>query len=397
MKRSLFAIALIVMVLAAGCSQSSEGSSSSSSPSDEASASSDPIVIGYSGGFSGATASFGTPIFEAVKYAVEEVNATGGIMGRPLEMVEEDNEGDPFKGQQIIEKFTSEDIQFVLSGSSSAVALSEKQKIEMNKMLGIAATAADPKVVNTTDPYYFSAIPNSDYLGGSIAYYAAKDLGVKEVIIFIRDDAYGKSIYNPFKAIGEKNGLSIVKEYTYPVNAKDFTSYLSQGLKDHPNAYIMITGYAPDGGLIAKQARGLGYDKPILGNVSLTNKEYSDIAGEASDDLIVAATSNIAGEAPEGSMQKKFAEAWEAKHGERPDDYEVRGYDVVYLLKTAIENANSLEPEEVRKALLQIKDFDGASGMLSFNENGGIQKTLFIIKMKGATPELVKEINPQDL
>ncbi|MBP1155347.1 MULTISPECIES: ABC transporter substrate-binding protein [unclassified Paenibacillus] len=393
MKKAIILMALAIILVVSGCGGASTPGTDSSS--NAAGGDAETVKIGYTGGFSGATATFGTPIFNAVVYAVEEINNKGGIMGKKIELLKEDNEGDPFKGQQIIDKFSSNDTQFVLSGSSSAVALSEKQKVEMNKMLGIAATAADPKVTNTNDPYYFVAIPNSDYLGGSIAYHAAKNMGVKEVIIFIRDDAYGKSIFNPFKEKGTSYGLQIVKEYTYPVNAKDFNSYLSQGLKEHPNAHIMITGYAPDGGLIAKQARALGYDKPILGNVSLTNAEYAQIAGEAANNTVVAATSYQ--KENETGTVKAFADAWKQKTGHSPDDYEVRGYDVVYLLKTAIEKAGKLETEAVRKALLETKDFDGASGKLTYNPNGSIQKMLYIMKINNGTVEFDREIDPAQL
>lgn len=393
MKKAFILMALAIMLMVSGCGGAS---TSGTAPASNAGGESlETIKIGYTGGFSGATASFGTPIYNAVVYAVDEINSKGGIMGKKIELLKEDNEGDPFKGQQIIDKFSSNGIHFVLSGSSSAVALSEKQKVEMNKMVGIAATAADPKVTNTNDPYYFVAIPNSDYLGGSIAFHAAKNMGVKEVIIFIRDDAYGKSIYNPFKQKGTSYGMQIVKEYTYPVNAKDFNSYLSQGLKEYPNAYIMITGYAPDGGLIAKQARALGYTKPILGNVSLTNAEYSQIAGEAANNTVVAATSYQ--KENETGKVKEFSDAWKQKTGHTPDDYEVRGYDVVYLLKAAIERAGSLETEAVRKALLQTKDFDGASGKLTYNPNGSIQKMLYIMKMNNGKIEFDREIDPTKL
>jgi branched-chain amino acid transport system substrate-binding protein len=395
MKKIIMVMMLTCVLVVAGCGSGKDSSTSSPSAAAVKGGSSETIKIGYTGGFSGPTASFGTPISNAVLYAVNEINEKGGIMGKKIELLKEDNEGDPFKGQQIIDKFVSSGAKFILSGSSSAVALSEKQKVEANKLVGIAATAADPKVTNTTNPYYFVAIPNSNDLGGSIANYAAKEMGVKEVIIFIRDDAYGKSIYNPFKTLGTKFGLQIVKEYSYPVNAKDFNSYLSQGLKEHPNAHIMLTGYAPDGGLIAKQARALGYTKPILGNVSLTNAEYFEIAGDAGNNTVVAATSyhkeDVTG------MAKTFSDAWKAKTGKIPDDYEVRGYDVVYLLKAAIEKAGGVDPEAVRKALLQIKDFDGASGKLTYNPNGSIQKILYIMKTNNGKTEFVKEIDPSKL
>nr|WP_245247293.1 MULTISPECIES: ABC transporter substrate-binding protein [unclassified Paenibacillus] len=381
---------LVIALTVSGCSGGSQTDGVNTAGTGT---SSEPIKIGYTGGFSGATATFGTPIFNAVSYAVEEINSNGGILGRKIELLKEDNEGDPFKGQQIVDKFASEKAQFFISGSGSAVALSEKQKAEMNKMLGIAATAGDPKVTNTNDPYYFTVIPTSDDLGGSIAYHAAENMGTKEVIVFARDDAFGKSISVPFMKIGEQYGMKTVKEYIYPVNAKDFTAYLSQGIKEFPNALIMITGYAPDGGLIAKQARGLGYNKSFFGNVSLINNEYVQIAGDAANNTIVS-TTNYHKEGETGTAAGRFIEAWKKKFGHGPDDYEFRGYDSVYLLKEAIEKSGQFDPEAVRKALVQVKDYDGVSGKLTFKSNGSIEKILYITKINNGERELVTEVDP---
>ncbi len=387
--KKAWVLLLALPLVAAGCSKSGDDANSATENATK------PIKLGFTGGFSGPTASFGAPIADAVEYTVREINAAGGIKGRQIELVKENNEGDPFKGQQIIDKFDAEGVKLVISGSSSAVALSEKQKVEMNRMVALAVTAADPRVTDTNDPYYFTAIPNSDYLGGSIAYYAATKMGLKQAIVFTRDDAYGQSIYKSFKAVGAAHGLTVVQEYTYPVDAKDFNSYLSQGLKEYPNADIMITGYASDGGLIAKQARALGYNKPILGNVSLTNKEYSAIAGSAADNTYVTAT-NYYDESQPGATAQRFHNAWIKRNGKPPNDYEVRGYDSVYLLTQAVKDAGDSDPENVRKAMLKIKDFDGASGSVTFNAHGGVDKSLFVMRIAGGRSAMVQKIAPHD-
>lgn len=151
---SLFAFAVT------GCSSSSTSSGNSSS---EEAGSGGSLRIAYVGGLSGATAAFGMPTYEAVEYAVKEINEKGGINGNTVELVKDDDEGNPFKGQQAIDKFANEDIKFVISGSSSAVALSEVAKVKENNMIAISPIASDPKVVSE-NPRFFVNLANNNHL-----------------------------------------------------------------------------------------------------------------------------------------------------------------------------------------------------------------------------------------
>ncbi|MCL6444987.1 MAG: ABC transporter substrate-binding protein [Alicyclobacillus sp.] len=352
------------------------------------------LTIGYVGGLSGPTAAFGLPISQAVEYAVDQINHNGGIDGMQVKLVKIDDSGNPFNGQQAIDRFASQGIKFVISGSSSAVALSEVPKVSQDKMVAVSPVATDPAVARK-NPSFFVIIPNNNMLGASVATYGAKNLKIKQVVSFVRDDAYGTSIEKAFKQRAQKLGMKVVKEFTYPTDSQDFNSYLSQALKSYPKATIFLSGYASDSGLIAKQARALGYSGVLLGTEPLTSDQYLQIASSGANDTVVS-DAYFEG-ANKSKAARAFVNAWKAKYHVSPDVYQVHGYDAVYVLKKAIEDAHSTDPQVVRKKLLSLKNFKGASGTISFNANGSVNKPVYIVEWKDNKLHFLKTFQPGDI
>lgn len=351
------------------------------------------ITIGYVGGLSGTTASFGLPSFEALEYAVKEINENGGIDGKEVNITEIDDEGVPFKGQQAIDKFSSQDIHFVVSGSSSASALSQVSKVKENDIIAISPTATDP-AVNTEDPYFFAILANNKQMGESIAHYAVKSKGYKEFISFVRDDAMGRSVGEAFKNMADKMGAKVVEEFIYPATAKDFSSYLSDGINKHPEAGILLTGYAPDSGLIAKQARSLGFNNMLFGTSPIDNVQYEEVAGGAADQT--AFTTPYYADS-ESQKTEQFIDTWKEKTGIKPNIYQAHAYDAVYLIKNAIESAGSFDIEAIRNELLQTKKFAGVTGEISINEDGSVTKPLYINEWNAGKVSFVEKLEPQML
>jgi branched-chain amino acid transport system substrate-binding protein len=377
-------LAMVTMVLlfssvVLGCSNASGGESKE-------------ITIGYVGGLSGDTASFGLPAYQALKYTVNEINKSGGIKGKKIKITKIDDKGNPFEGQKAIDKFASKGIHFVLSASSSAAALSEVPKVKSDKILAVSPTATDP-AVNSKDPYFFTILTNNNQMGESAAYYGVKKEGYKEFISFVRDDAMGKSINKAFKKKVNEMGSKVVEEYVYSADTQDFNSYLNEGINKHPNAAIMLTGYAPDSGSIAKQARASGFDNMFFGASPLDNTQYLEVAGDAGNK-----TAFTAPYYPEsGSKEtKKFIEEWTSKKDKQPNIYQAHTYDAVYLLKKAIENADSFDVDKVRKELLKIKDYKGVTGTISINDNGSVTKPIFMMEWQNKKPVFKQKLDPSD-
>src|SRR5690606_4018869 len=127
----------------------------------------------------------------------------------------------------------------------------------------------------------------------------------------------------------------IVKEYVYPIDAKDFNSFLSQSIQNYPDAHILVTGYAQDSGLITKQARAMGYNKPILGSHPISVPDFLNVGGEATEEVYFSLTF-FRDKSNESAWATAFFDGFQAKHNIEADSYRALAYETMYLFKRAI-------------------------------------------------------------
>ena len=346
--------------------------------------------IGYIGALSGALATFGVPAFEGVQFAVEEINQRGGIAGRTVEVVLFDDQGDPFRAQQGVDRLAAQGVRFIVSGSSSAGALGQVPRAHENSVVIITPLGSDPAITRRNldypgDPWFFANIPSNNDLGRSIAKFAAETLGVRRVAVFVRDDAYGSTIAEAFEAEARAHGMTITRRVTYPVTAQDFSSDLAVVLAGQPEA-IFLSGYAPDSALIARQARMLGFTGPLLATNPVMSPQYVGTAGQAAERTYVSTALNVGGQRTEA--EQRFWTSWQAARGIEPNVYQLGSYDSVYLLKMAIEQVG-FDPAAVRSYLVKVKDYPGVSGTISFNPDGSVTKPVYIVQHRSGRWEYV--------
>lgn len=338
------------------------------------------IKLGYIGGLSGGTAAFGVPAFEGVQFAVNEINAAGGINGAQIELVSYDDQGDPFNSQQGISRLSAQGVDFLVSGSSSAGALAQVPRLYEEGAVAITPLGSDPAITQKNTEYdgppaMFANIPNNTELGAWIARFAAESLDAKSVAVFVRDDAYGQSIASGFESAATAAGIEITRRVTYPVSAQDFSSDLAVVISRKPDA-IFLSGYAPDSGLIARQARLYGFNGPLLATNPVTAPQYAEVAAGAATNTYVSSALNMGGELT--PVEQQFYTTWNAATGNNPNSYQLGAYDSVYLLKAAIE-AVGLDVNAVREYLGQVAGYAGVSGTITFNTDGSASKPIYFV------------------
>lgn len=339
------------------------------------------IKFGYIGGLSGGTAAFGVPAHEGVQFAVNEINAAGGINGAQIELVSYDDQGDPFNAQQGISRLSAQGVDFIVSGSSSAGALAQVPRLYEEGVVAITPLGSDPAITQKNTEYdgapaMFTNIPNNTELGASIARFAADELDVKTVAVFVRDDAYGQSIAAGFEAAAAAAGIEVTRRVTYPVSAQDFSSDLAVVISRRPDA-IFLSGYAPDSGLIARQARLYGFSGPLLATNPVTAPQYTEVAADAAVNTYVSSALNMGGELT--AVEEQFYATWNAATGNNPNSYQLGAYDSVYLLKAAIE-AVGTDVDAVRAYLGQVAGYAGVSGTITFNDDGSATKPIYFVR-----------------
>lgn len=341
----------------------------------------DTLKVGYIGGASGFSAAFGVPTRQGVQAAAKDINKDGGILGRKVEIVVADDKGDPNASQTAMRRLFSEDVQFVVSGSSSAATLAHQGVAAKNQMLVVSPIGSDPAIIEKQEgtPWYFVNVPSNDQLGEAVAQYAIEDDDIDSVAVLERDDAYGVSTTDGFVEKAKSGDLDVTDVITYAVEKKEFGSDLVSALNKKPDA-LFLSGYAEDSGLIAKQARAAGFDGPLLGTSPMTADQYPKVAGgSAADGTLVSTASALLVDSNADDEQREFAETWAEKNGTRPNDYQLAAYDSLYALKHAIEAADSTDTAAARDALLEV-EFDGVSGLVGFDDEGASRRSVYVVE-----------------
>ena len=353
----------------------------------------DTIKIGEYASLTGKEASFGQQSHKGLTLAIEELNAAGGVLGKKLELITEDNQTKPGESATAVKKLISRDkvvalIGEVASGRSlEAAPIAQAAKIPM-----IAPAATNPKVTQTGN-YIFRVCFIDPFQGTVMAKFAQTDLKAKKVAVLSSvSNAYSVGLAKFFKETFTANGGIIVSEKNFSEGDKDFRAQLT-AVKAAGADAVFVPSYYTEAALIARQARDLGINVPFFGGDGWVADQLLEIGGEAlngcyysthfspeNQDLVVQA------------FVKKFKARWGAN--ENPDAFAALGYDAAYVLVDAIKRAGSTEGPKLRDALAATKNFAGVTGVTNIDANRDASKPAAIIAIKKGKLEFLKTVAP---
>jgi branched-chain amino acid transport system substrate-binding protein len=367
MKKIVGALSLAMAgLLVLGCSGKSE----------------DVIKVGSIGPLSGPVAVYGVECKNGIELAVEEINAAGGVNGKLLKVVAEDDEGNPEKSVSAYKKLTTKDgIKLVIGSLTSGCTQAITQLAQAQKVLQIAPAATAPAITDAGNFIFRTCFidPFQGTVGGKFSY---ETLGSrKAAVLYDIGNDYSVGLTDNFVATFEALGGKIVAKESYATGDKDFNAQLTKIKNANPDV-VYLPDYYGTVALIAKQLRAQGINTPIVGADGWDGMN-NDNAG---DEVLNGFYSNhYATDSTEGAVQK-FVEAFQAKYNKVPNAFAALGYDSVYMLKDAIAAAGSADSEAVRDAL-EKTDGDYVTGHLTFDDKRNPIKSavmLEVIRKDGA-------------
>jgi branched-chain amino acid transport system substrate-binding protein len=370
--------------LLAGCSKSGDGGAV---PDDSV------IKVGEFASLTGKEATFGQSSHKGTLLAVEEINAAGGLLGKQIELITEDNRSTPGESATIAKKVITRDKVVALLGEvASGRSLEAAPIAQANQVPMISPSSTNPKVTQTGD-FIFRACFTDPFQGRLLAEFASRTLNAKRVAI-ISDVAapYSVGLAQYFREPFIANGGEVVSEQKYTGGDKDFKAQLTAIKSLQPDA-IMVPGYYTDVGLIVAQARQLGITVPLFGGDGWEAPELLQIAGAGALEGTFYSTHF----SPENSdpLAQKFVAAYKARFdGETPDAMAALGYDTVLMLADAIRRTGSTEGPTLREALAATKDLPGATGLTTLDENRDAKKAAVIITVRDGRFQFVETIAP---
>lgn len=356
-----------------------------------ASRASEPIRIGWYGALTGPTATFGVATRDGVLFAAEQINASGGLLGRQIEIISEDDQGKPEESAQVVSKLiTSDEVVAIIGQNTSGNSLAAAPIAQANKTPMMAPSSTNPDVTKKGD-YIFRACFTDPLQGKALADFARTTLGHTRVATFIdiKTD-YSVGLAKVFEERLVELGGAVVSKQSYSAGDNDFRAQLTSIRASNPQA-IFIPGYYTDAGQIAIQARELGMNMPLIGGDGWESPKLIEIGGAALNGSFYAATVSLA--SPDPAVQK-FVQEWKAKKQVDPEGLNALGYDSLMLLAEAIRKANSVDGTQMRDQLAKIANFPGASGTITFGPDRNPIKPVPIVEVRDGKAVFRTQVTP---
>ncbi len=335
------------------------------------------IKIGGIAPLSGGVAVYGLECTDGVNLAVAEINAAGGILGKQVEYIVEDDEGDPAKSVNAYTKLTTQKgVGLIIGSLTSGCSIAVTSTAQAQGVVQIAPAAT---AVSLTDAgnYIFRACYTDPFQGKIGGKFAAVNLGLKKAaILYDIGNDYSVGLMENFVAEFTSLGGEVVATESYMTNDVDFNAQLTKIKSAQPDV-VYLPDYYGTVALIAKQLRAQGIECPIVGADG-----WDGLVEDAGDEVVGGYYSNHYAADSTDPAVVKFIEGFKAKYNGRiPNAFAALGYDSMYMLKNAIEAAGTTDPAAVRDAL-ENSEGNYVTGHIRFDEKHNPVKSAVMVKIE---------------
>lgn len=352
----------------------------------------DTIKVGEFASLTGSEASFGQSSHKGTQLAVDDINAAGGVLGKKIELLTEDDQSQAGMSATVVRKLISSDgVVAMLGEVASSRSLEAAPICQENKIPMISPSSTNPRVTQVGD-YIFRVCFLDSFQGGKVlATFGHDTLKAKTVAVLkdVKSD-YSVGLANFFEQGYTAQGGKIVTEENYSGGDKDFSAQLTAIKAANPDA-VFVPGYYTEVGLIALQARQLGINVPLFGGDGWESSVLVSIGGAALEGDYYSTHYSPDDTSP---VVQNFVKHFQEKYGETPDSMAALGYDSAMILADAIKRTGTTDAAKVRDAIAATKDFHGTSGTITIDEHRDASKPAVIVTIKGGQIKYVETIAP---
>ncbi|PTX91786.1 ethanolamine utilization protein EutJ [Opitutus sp. ER46] len=351
----------------------------------------EPIKLGEYASLTGKEATFGQSAHRGVVMAVEELNAAGGILGRRLELVAEDDQSKPGEAATIVKKLISRDKVIAVIGEVASSRSLEGAAVCQAARIPMISPASTAPEVTARGDYIFRACFIDPFQGTIMARFAQHTLHAKRVGIMssiTSAESVGLSRY--FREQFARDGGTVALEQRYADGDKDFRAQLTAVRAAGVDA-LFIPGYYVEAALICKQARALGLQIPLFGIDGWESPELVRLGGAAVEGAYFATHfSPEDSAAAVVSFNTRFQKRW----GVGSDTLAGLGYDSVMMLADALQRAGTTDAPKLRDALAATKDLVGVTGTITLDAQRNPTKSAVVLQVRGGKFHFIETITP---
>jgi branched-chain amino acid transport system substrate-binding protein len=347
----------------------------------------DTVKIGFTPPITGASASEGALQLKAIKLALKQINAAGGINGKKIDLVIVDNQStNPGALAALQKAVEQEKIVALVSSVKSTQILAMSDAV---KKYGIPTIIGGTNATLTRqgNPWLFRVRPDDSIAAGAMVKYIKEDTKFTKVGILHDTDAFGTGGADLVEKGAKEAGLQVVKREKYTTKDKDFTAQLLS-LKNAGAQIMVLYGTNPDDvAVIQRQYRQLGTPFKYIGSPSSQMRDCLNLSRDAAEG-IYAVADFVPGQSP---VNKKYADEYRAEYHEEFDATSAWTYDGLYILANAIKKVGE-DRGKIRETILSLRGYQGVLGNFNFTPNGDGLNEVSVVQIEKGNPRLVKVI-----
>ena len=350
------------------------------------------IVIGEYGSLTGEDATFGTSTKNGIEIAVDEINAAGGLLGKKVRVIVEDDQGKAEEAQIVVTKLITKDkVVAVLGEVASSRSLAAAPVAQQYGVPMISPSSTNVEVTRKGD-YIFRVCFLDPFQGLVMAKFATNTLKLTKVAVLrdIKSD-YSVGLANAFIENFKNMGGTIVGDESYSAGDTDFNAQLTSIKARSPQA-IFVPGYYTAVGLIARQAKKQGLNVPLLGGDGWDSPKLTEIGGKDLDGSFLTNHYSVDDPSPEA---QRFLAAYKARFNAVPDALGGLAYDSAMVLFEAIKRAGSTDGKKIRDEIARTKDHSGVTGKITLDAERNANKPAVVLEIKDGRFVYRETINPE--
>lgn len=348
----------------------------------------DSIKVGVIGPLTGDYSLYGVAVEQGAKLAADEINAAGGVLDLDLEVIAYDSKGDTVEGVNAYNRLVNQDkVDALVGGTFSGVTLAIKDLAVEDGLPVLTPTATHPNVTLDANNI-FRACYTDSYQGSVAAQFTIDSLNAEKAAVYYNvDDAYSEGLADAFVAAYEEASLE-VDTYTFSQSTDDYNNVLTNIEDDGSYDVVFVPAYVAEVGAILTQAASYDFGETVF----VGGDGWDGIESEYADVVEGYYFVNHYAKTDPAEHVQSFVTNYTETYGEAPNALAALGYDAVYALAMAIEDAGSVDADEIIEALAALEYADAVTGAISFDANGDPVKTITVIKVEEGVHSVIEKV-----
>lgn len=341
------------------------------------------IEIGFYGALTGPQATFAISGRNGARLAIDEINRAGGVLGKKLALLAEDDRNEPSEAASAVSKLITQNHVVALIGENASSRTLAAAPIAQSYQVPMVSPSSTNVEVTKKGDYIFRVCFIDPSQGKALALFSRNDLKAATAAILIDAKSdYSVGLAAAFESQFTALGGKVVSQIKYAEGDSDFNAQLTSIAPTKPDV-LFIPGYYTDAGLIARQARGLGLTATLLGADGWDSPKLAEIGGSAIEGAYFSNHYSVDDPSP---AVRRFVDAYKRAYGGEPDSIAALSYDAARLIADAIRRAGSTEGRRVRDAIASTRDFPGVTGAITMDADRNPVKLPIILKVVNGRP-----------